>query len=184
MGETTKKPSQIWEWDDIQIQTLPSNTEMTIYVQSHQTPLNCVYLKWRQKTSSQIRKLGDHWERAYGDLEWRGTVPERVMPRYFLTHDGQYTHGYGVKTGAQSMCYWQMDTSGVSLYLDIRSGNQSVELGPEILEAATVITRRGQIEESAFSAARAFSSLMCPHAILPPRPVYGGNNGYYTSADA
>ena len=86
-----------------------------------------------------LRFLGDHWERSYGDLEWRGVVGDRLMPWYFLASDGRSTWGYGVKTGAAAICYWQADLGGVSLWLDVRSGGSDVLLGERKLEAATVV---------------------------------------------
>ena len=35
-----------------------------------------------------MKILGDHWERGYGDLAWRGIEPERIMPWYMLVSDG------------------------------------------------------------------------------------------------
>jgi alpha-galactosidase len=43
-----------------------------------------VKLRWQRGMADGLRFLGDHWERGYGDLEWRGLVPERPMPWYFL----------------------------------------------------------------------------------------------------
>jgi hypothetical protein len=41
-----------------------------------------------------LRFLGDHGERSYGDLEWLGFAGERIMPWYFITSNGQVTHGF------------------------------------------------------------------------------------------
>lgn len=138
-----------------------------------------VHLRWQGSFAPGTRMLGDHWERAYGEQEWRGVFPERVMPWYFLTHDGRHTHGYGVRTGAAAMCYWKADESGISLVLDVRSGGVGVMLGDRVLEAATIVTREGIDGESAFEAARAFCAAMCPTPRLPDHIVYGSNNWYY-----
>ena len=65
---------------------------------------------------------------GYGDLEWRGLVAERVMPWYFLAHDGKATHGYGVRTQPGAFCFWTVDAAGVSLWLDVRNGGAGVAL--------------------------------------------------------
>jgi alpha-galactosidase len=111
------------------------------------------------------------------------------MPWYFLASGGGVTNGYGVKTGAASVCYWQADEDGVTLWLDVSNGGAGVELGDRLLEAATVVVRKGQIGETPLGAARAFCRMMCDKPILPAKPLYGSNNWYYaygrnTSAEA
>jgi len=125
------------------------------------------------------RVLGDHWERSYGDLAWRGIVPERVMPWYFLTWDGALCHGYGVKTSAGALCFWQVDGEGVSLWLDLSNGGEGVQLGSRRLHAATIVSRAGKRDETAFESARAFCRIMCDKPRLPSAPLYGSNDWYY-----
>ena len=149
-------------------------------------PLRRVLLRWALRVPGAVRVLGDHWERGYGDLEWRSLVPERPLPWYFLTNDGARTHGYGVRTGAAALAHWQVDGDGVSLWLDVRSGGRGVELNGRTLEAAVVAAREGREGESAFEAARAFCRLLCDAPRLPGAPVYGGNSWYsaYDRIDA
>jgi alpha-galactosidase len=89
------------------------------------------------------------------------------------------THGYGVKTGAASICSWQADAGGITLWLDIGNGGGGVELGERRLEAATIVFRKGHPGESPLDAARAFCRMMCDKPILPAKPIYGSNNWYY-----
>jgi alpha-galactosidase len=138
-----------------------------------------LHLRWCGNVGSGVRILGDHWERGYGDLEWRGLVPDHPLPWYMLTFDGELTHGYGVRTGASSICWFGVDDGGISLWLDVRNGGRDVRLGSRTLNAATVVSRHGQPGETPFTAAQAFCRLMCPNPCLPPQPVYGGNNWYY-----
>jgi hypothetical protein len=70
------------------------------------------------------------------------------MPWYFLASNGAVTHGVGVKTGAASICHWQADAGGVTLWLDVSNGGAGVELGERRLEAATIVLRKGQAGES------------------------------------
>jgi alpha-galactosidase len=123
--------------------------------------------------------LGDAWERGYGDLEWRGWAPDRVMPWYFATYDGSLTHAYGVRTGARALCFWQVDAEGVSLWADVRSGGAGVQLGPRVLDVCDVVCRAGHDGESAFAAIHAFCRQMCGHPRLPRQPVYGSNDWYW-----
>ncbi len=138
-----------------------------------------VHLRWQLRVPSGLRFLGDHWERGYGDLEWRGLVGERVMPWYFLVHDGRVTHGYGVETAPSAMTFWRVDNAGVSLWLDVRNGGSSVSLGERTLNACTILTREGREAESPWQATRAFCALLCRTPRMPTAPVYGGNNWYY-----
>ncbi len=144
-----------------------------------QRSLSRIHLRWRIRVTSGLRFLGDHWERGYGDLEWRALVAERVMPWYFLAHDGRVTHGYGVQSASKAMAFWRVDDAGISLWLDVRNGGSAVLLGERTLEACTIVTREGREPESPWQAARAFCALMCAAPRLPSAPVYGGNNWYY-----
>src|SRR5258707_1361129 len=123
--------------------------------------------------------LGDAWERGYGDLEWRGWVPDRVMPWYAATSDGELTHAYGVRTGARAFCFWQIDPQGVSLWADVRSGGLGVQLGERTLDVCDVVSRAGRGGESAFAAVHDFCRQMCPSPRLPSQPVYGSNDWYW-----
>jgi alpha-galactosidase len=84
-----------------------------------------------------------------------------------------------VKTGAASICSWQADAGGITLWLDVSNGGGGVELGERRLEAATIVFRKGHPGESALDAARAFCRMMCDKPILPAQPIYGSNNWYY-----
>nr|WP_174887597.1 hypothetical protein [Cohnella herbarum] len=173
-------PSGTWNLDDIRVRTLSSSVGLTIGLASGATPVTTIKVRWETSISCDgLHILGDHWERAYGDLEWRGIVPERVMPWYFLTFDGHIGCGYGVKTGASAFCYWELDREGITLTLDVRSGNRGVVLEDRELLAATVVTMEGKNGETPFKVAQRFCALMCDNPVLPTEPIYGGNNWYY-----
>jgi len=107
------------------------------------TKIAAVHVRWQAQVTPGLRALGDAWERSYGELGWRDLIPERVMPWYLATHDGLMCHGYGVKTDAAALCFWQLDPEGVSLWLNVTNGGDGVELGQRRLTIATVVTRRG-----------------------------------------
>ncbi len=138
-----------------------------------------IQFRWRGDLRPIKLYLGDHWERSYGDLEWRGDVPGRVMPWYFLAHDGTRTHGYGVRTGPKAMCFWNADPEGISLWTDVRSGGVPVQLGDRTLEIADIVCREGKGGENAFHVAQAFCRQMCLAPRLPDKPVYGTNDWNY-----
>ncbi len=89
---------------------------------SHQEGITLIRLRWRDTAGDVGLTIGDHWERAYGDLEWRGTIPNRIMPWYFFTLTSRWTAGYGVKTQPSACCFWQRDASGITLTLDLKNG--------------------------------------------------------------
>ena len=168
----------VWQAADVRVGTLPAGGTLPLTVAAPETAVEQVRLRWNQAHGMR-RVLGDAWERGYGDLEWRGLVPERPLPWYFLARDGDRTHGVGVKTGPNALCFWQVDDGGVTLTLDVRSGGVGVHLGERVLDAATLVVREGGDGETPFAAARAFCRLLCDASRLPQQPVYGGNNWYY-----
>jgi alpha-galactosidase len=169
-----------WTSEGILVKTEVRGKELPVEIEAESSPLLRIRLRWDAPVPEQWRILNDHWERSYGDLEWRGMIGERVLPWYFLAFDGRCTHGYGVATGCAAFVFWQVDAEGISLWLDLRNGGSSVRLGPRRLEAAKVRIQRGNDGERAFQAAHRFCRRLCDRPVLPADPVYGGNNWYYT----
>jgi alpha-galactosidase len=138
-----------------------------------------LHLRWRGSMGGVRLALGDAWERGYGDLEWRGLVPDRAMPWYFAAYDGNVTHAYGVRTSPKAFCFWQLDSDGISLFADVRSGGAPLQLGDRALDVCDIVCRKGQPGESAFAALHAF----CREMSLRPRPrlqpPYGSNDWYW-----
>jgi len=168
-----------WQANDIEISTESrKDFEATVFIAAPKTKLTRIRMRWHCGFVAGSRFLGDHWERSYGDLEWRGLVGERLMPWYFLASGSGVTNGYGVKTGASAICCWQADNGGMTLWLDVSNGGGGVELGSRRLEAATIVHRLGK-RESPMDAARAFCRMMCERPIVPAEPIYGSNNWYY-----
>ena len=150
-------------------------------------PIKRLHLRWRARMNDTRLILGDAWERGYGDLEWRGWMPDRVMPWYFATNiatgnatkRGSLTHSYGVRTGARAFCFWQVDAQGISLWADVRSGGVGVQLGERVLDVCEVVCRAGRAGESAFAAVHDACHQMCSGPRLPSQPVYGSNDWYW-----
>jgi len=146
---------------------------LEITLDAPETAVKYVGLRWNSKAPDCWKYLGDAWERAYGDLEWKPLDARREMPWYFLCSNTNQTHAYGVMTGPGAMCSWRVDSQGVVLTLDVRNGGNGVRLGKRQLEVCTVVSRKGKSGETAFDAARAFCQQMCPSPRLPKEPVYG-----------
>lgn len=172
-------PGGAWARGDAEINLETQPGAMGIGLRAGRAAIHRIAFKWLVKTDPGTRILGDCWERGYGDLEWRGIVPDRVMPWYFLLFDGQRTHGFGVKTAPNALCFWQVSEECVTLCLDVRCGGAGVELNGRNVSLATAVFREGEEGETPFRSARAFMRALCPAPVLPPRPVYGGNNWYY-----
>ncbi|MFC5650689.1 hypothetical protein ACFPYJ_16465 [Paenibacillus solisilvae] len=168
-----------WQVKGIELTIAQHNGTAAIQLEAPGTPVKTIKLRWIEPLRGPLTVLGDHWERAYGDLEWRGIVPERTMPWYFLTHNGSVTSGYGVKTGAHSFCYWHLDREGITFSADVRNGSEGVQLGQRRLDVAEIVGYEGVEGESSFAAATRFCAVMCERPLMPAQPVYGGNNWYY-----
>lgn len=138
-----------------------------------------VKLRWLRSRRPSALVLGDAWERSYGELEWRSLRAERVLPWAVLVHDREAgrSEGYGVMVQGGAFAFWQVDASGLTLMLDLRSGGAAVRPGDREIHAATV--RWTEHEGSAFAAHRELFAALCDTPSLAPTPVVGANNWYY-----
>jgi len=172
-----------WQASGIELSIELNNTkrsiESSLFVTAPKVSLTSLRLRWHGSFPEGFRFLGDHWERSYGDLEFRGFVGDRLLPWYFLASDGHFSQATGVKTGAASICYWQVDAAGVTLWLDVGNGGSGVRLGDRRLLAATMVQQEAQDGESTFDLARSFCQSLCDRPMLPREPVFGSNNWYY-----
>jgi alpha-galactosidase len=168
-----------WTGRSVAVTTTPAKDQLAISLSAPKDALTHLHLRWSVPVSNSLLCLGDAWERSYGDLAWRSLVPERPMPWYFAAWDGETLHGYGVRTGAGALSFWQLDPEGVSLWLDVSNGGGGVLLGERTLLAAEVIARHGQPGETPIEALRQFCRRMCAKPRPSPGPVYGSNDWYY-----
>jgi alpha-galactosidase len=151
-----------WRGGQVVVECTAQPDALVLTLVAPSTQIAAVHLRWQAKVTPGAHALGDAWERSYGDLGWRNLIPERVMPWYFATHDGAACHGYGVKTDAAALCFWQLDPEGVSLWLNVTNGGDGVELGQRKLTMATVVTRRGVDGETHRKRWRRFAGV-CAH---------------------
>ena len=143
-------------------------------------PISTVRMEWKKTWPDGARFLNDAWERSAGDICWR-PIPAckaEFSPWYLLVTDGERTDGYGVMVQPNALCCWKIDSECLALEIDVTAGGRPVRLNGRTLEACTIVTRRGQEGESAFSAGRALCRMMCPVSRLPKSPVYGYNDWY------
>jgi alpha-galactosidase len=178
-----RRSGHSWQAEGVEVATelLSGKTgpEAALFISAPKILLTRVRLRWHGAFPDSWRYLGDHWERSYGDLEFRGLAGDRLMPWYFLATDGKAAHACGVKTGAAAICYWQADAAGVTLWLDVSNGGAGVHLGERRLHAATIITRTARTGETCFEVATIFCQALCDHPRISSQPIYGSNNWYY-----
>jgi alpha-galactosidase len=169
-----------WAGGQIEVASRVDRDALVLTLQSPSTPVALVHVRWQVETSEELKVLGDAWERSYGELGWRNVIPERVMPWYFATFEAASCHGYGVRTDARALCFWQLDLQGVSLWLNVASGGNGVELGQRSLTMATVVTRRGAEGEPAIDSVAALCKAMCGRPTRSITPIYGANDWCYS----
>jgi len=170
-----ERAGEQWRGGQVEIETRVAHDAVVLTLTAPAAPVAAVHVRWLADVPAGLSVLGDAWERSYGDLGWRNLIPERVMPWYFATWDGAACHGYGVKTDARTLCFWQLDPEGVSLWLNAMNGGEGVALGQRQLTMATVVTRRGE-GESAFDAIAGLCRAMRARPALPMKPIYGAND--------
>lgn len=184
-NETAEIPSpgRLASFKDVRVECHPETGLLTVRLTSETTPVRWLKLRWEASWPDNVRFLGDAWERGYGDFEWRGTSANRFMPWYFCAAGTQYIFCCGVKVRPSAMCFWQTDTAGITLFLDVRCGGNGVKLNGRTLKAAEIAAVRME-DCTSFEAASAFCGILCSDPVFPKYPVYGSNNWYYAYGDS
>lgn len=154
-----------------------------IFLTANTTAVEWIKIRWNKPLPKQVKILGDAWERGYGNLEWQKMSGSRFMPWYFLASYNDNQWGFGVKVRPSAMCYWQADTRGITLMMDVRSGGEGVLLKGRRLKLAELVCIKTK-EENSFHFAQKFCKIMCSDPNFPKTPVYGSNNWYYAYGDS
>lgn len=177
--------------DDIVVDISLREELLHIDLTADNTPVKYVSLRWNftelEKRDDNIKIFGDVWERGYGDLEWRGIVPDRMMPWVCAVSNGsdqnrnfcgRYTECFGVKTQPNAMCMWQYDAAGLTLWLDVRCGGKGVILQGRTLSVCDILFKDYH-DISAFDALKNYYKHLCLVPLTVDHKVYGTNNWYY-----
>jgi len=170
---------QSWSYQDVVVTLQPTQDALRVLVHAPGRALHAVQLQWPYAPPTGATVLGDAWERTYGDLAFRAPTFERKLPWYFVQQEPHHTTCFGVKTGCNSMAYWQVGAGTLQLTLDTESGGVGVQLGTRTLSAAEIVTTQRQEPEDTFATVRRFCGLLCPAPRLPQQPVYGINDWYF-----
>ncbi|GAA3958645.1 hypothetical protein [Mucilaginibacter dorajii] len=169
----------LFSYKDIHVTLKAGSISRGVYVASPTHQLNAVRLEWKHGVPSTAIALGDHWERSYGDLQWKTGVTGAKNPWYVIIHDTKQTSCFGVKTGANSICWWGLNNDSLELTMDTHSGGNGVLLGNRTLHAADIVTSNALPGESLFQTDHRFCGIMCPKPRLPKQPIYGINDWYF-----
>ena len=176
---TSKWENNDYNLDDINVKLNQDNEHLAIFLTAQTSKVKWIKLRWNNLSwDKNIRFLGDAWERGYGDMEWKGMNPNRFMPWYFCAKSEAKSVCYGVKVRPSAMCFWQVDSLGMTLFLDVRCGGSGVNLKGRVIKLADVIACEMR-DCTSFEAMQEFCGQMCEDPILPKYPVYGSNNWYY-----
>lgn len=176
---TAKWKNDDYNLDDINVKLNQDNEHLAIFLTAQTSKVKWIKLRWNNLSwDKNVRFLGDAWERGYGDMEWKGMNPNRFMPWYFCAKSEAKSVCYGVKVRPSAMCFWQVDSLGMTLFLDVRCGGSGVNLKGRVIKLADVIACEMR-DCTSFEAMQEFCGQMCEDLILPKYPVYGSNNWYY-----
>lgn len=176
---TSKWKNDDYNLDDINVKLNQDNEYLAIFLTAQTSKVKWIKLRWNNLSwDKNVRFLGDAWERGYGDMEWKGMNPNRFMPWYFCAKSEAKSICYGVKVRPSAMCFWQVDSLGMTLFLDVRCGGSGVNLKGRVIKLADVIACEMR-DCTSFEAMQEFCGQMCEDPILPKYPVYGSNNWYY-----
>ena len=151
--------------------------ELRVYLRAPTSEVRFIKLRWNEKTREDVRVLGDRWARG-GNLGFTGIVADLAMPAFFLA---KYRNGYlacGTEVRGAALVAWEYDCDGITAWLDVRSGGLGVRLGERELHAATLLFENYPQERDSFDVMQDFACKMCKDPLLPPAPVYGGNDWY------
>lgn len=176
---TSKWKNDDYNLDDINVKLNQDNEHLAIFLTAQTSKVKWIKLRWNNLSwDKSVRFLGDAWERGYGDMEWKAMNPNRFMPWYFCAKSKAKSVCYGVKVRPSAMCFWQVDSLGMTLFLDVRCGGSGVNLKGRVIKLADVIACEMR-DCTSFEAMQEFCGQMCEDPILPKYPVYGSNNWYY-----
>ena len=83
------RTGDVWRAGRIEVTLAPTPAGARVRLSAPDDSLLRIHLRWRGRMTAARLVLGDAWERGYGDLEWRGIVPDRIE---FWTRDPHRLH--------------------------------------------------------------------------------------------
>lgn len=168
-----------WKYKDVTVELKKVQNKIEVYIQSPTLALKEVKISWNYEAKDTSSILGDAWERTYGNVSWEKQNISKKLPWYCVSHDDSNTICFGVITGCNSICSWQVGNNALQLNLDVRTGGNGVQLNSRTLHAADIITTKNEGNENVFATLRRFCTQMCENPRLTEMPAYGINDWYF-----
>lgn len=165
-------------FQDVRIELERKEDALAAFLTAEDTSVCEVVLCWKGLMCDAGILLGDHWERGYGDLEWKDPQNAGVMPWYVIEDRKTMCRCFGVKVRPSAICWWEVEADTLLLHLNVRCGGSGVLLGGRRLEMAAILMQQYEGIE-AFASAQDFCRCMSDTTICRKVPVYGSNNWYY-----
>lgn len=177
--ELRSSDKHTWAYRDVMVKLNYGSDELSVNIHSPTLALYNIQLQWHYIVPATSMFLGDHWERTYGDVHFQPPLFTRKLPWYFIQHNGSIATCFGVKTGCNSICCWQVARDKMQLTMDTTNGGSGVMLGDRVLHAADIVAITSKGGEDIFATAHRFCGIMCQSPRLPKQPVYGINDWYF-----
>ena len=160
---TSERPLRLgangrWEDAGVSATITPGRDATVVALEAPATPVRKLRFRWRGRLDDVRLILGDAWERGYGDLEWRGFVPDRVMPWYVATSRRHASRTRTACAPARSaFCFWQVDPQGITLVGGRAQRRRRRRARRRACSTCATSSRgAGRAGESAFAAVHAF----------------------------
>lgn len=166
--------------NDVKFEYVVGENSAKVLVYPSGAPVKFLKLRFKGDMRQVCSVYGDAWERGGdgNDLEWRSIMPHRPLPWFCMAKSATQIACYGVKTGPDAFVFWQVDHHGVTLFLNLMSGNNGTDL-KEPLVACEVIEYFSGEGDDAFTVEKRFAKMMCDNPVLPKEPIFGVNNWYW-----
>ena len=166
--------------NDVKFDYAVENDSAKIIIYPSGSPVKYLKLRFHGDLSFVDKVYGDEWERSGENafLEWRSVMASRALPWFCYLKGDDVTACYGVKTSPDCFAFWQVDTRGITLFLNLMSGKRGTDLKEPLL-ACEVVELIGNEGEDSYDVAKRFSRVMCDSPKIPKEPIFGVNNWYW-----
>ena len=182
-GATEQSPFRFEEaataTNDVKFDYTVENGVGKVTVYPSGAPVKYLKLRFRGDLSHADKVYCDQWERAGSIqyLQWTSLMACRPLPWFCYVKSGDSLACYGVKTGPDCFAYWQVDPRGVTLFLNLCSGDRGTDLKEPLLACEVVeLFSEG---EDVYKVAKKFARVMQPNPNMPKEPIFGVNNWYW-----
>lgn len=165
---------------DVKFEYVVQKNSAKVIIYPSDSPIKYLKLRFRGDLTDVDKVFGDQWERAGSGayLEWRSVMPSRALPWYCYLKTSNQTFCYGVKTGADCLAFFNVDTSGITLFLNLCCGNDGVDISAPFT-VCEVVEHFGDKGEDCYKAACDFAKKCCDSPRLPKEPIFGLNDWYW-----